>query len=283
MNPLEPIDFLERWRRIVEERRRQTDAAYAHLGRTTSDYWARRAGRYAAFSRENIPDPFLEKVLAHVDGRSTVLDVGAGVGRHAVPLARAVRQVIAIEPSPAMASRLREWAREEGLGNIELIEGSWPEVDAPTCDVVVCAHVLYPVADVEPFVRRLHESARRHCFLWLHEEQMALESLELWERFHGEPRARQPTFRDALLVLWQMGLRPNLEMSRIAQSWSWESMDDAAQNFREHLAIPEDDATEARLREMLAAALEEREGRLCLPRTAYRSAILWWGKEGLGG
>ena len=279
---LEPIDFIERWRRIVEERRRQTDAAYARLGRTTADYWARRAGRFAAFSRETRPDPFLEKVLGYVDGRSTVLDVGAGAGRHSVPLARVVRRVLAVEPSLAMASRLREWAQEEGLGNIEVIEGAWPDVNAPTCDVVICSHVLYPVAEIEPFLRKLHDSARRYCFLWLHGEQIALESLGLWERFHGESRARQPTFRDALPVLWQIGLRPNLEMRVLPESWSWESMEEAAQNFREHLAIPEDEATEARLWQELAAVLVQREGCLCLPKTTYRSAIVWWGNPGRG-
>jgi len=282
MSLLEPIDFIKRWRRIVEERRRQTDAAYTRLGRTTADYWARRARGFAAFSREARPDPFLERVLAYVDGRSTVLDVGAGAGRHSVPLARVVRRVFAVEPSAALASHLREWAQEEGLGNIEVIEGTWPEVNAPTCDVAICAHVLYPLAEIEPFLRRLHDSARRRCFLWLHAEQTALESLGLWERFYGEPRARQPTFRDVMPVLWQMGLRPNLEMSEIPESWSWGSMDEAAQAFREHLAIPEDEATEARLREELAAALVEREGRLYVPKDVYRSAIIWWGDLGRG-
>src|SRR3972149_11747674 len=102
---MQPIDFIDRWRRIVEERRRQTDDAYARLGRTTRDYWARRAGRFAAFSREDHPDPFLDKVLAHVDGQSTVLDVGAGTGRHTVPMARVVRRGFAVERSPALASR----------------------------------------------------------------------------------------------------------------------------------------------------------------------------------
>lgn len=277
---MEPIDFIERWRRIVEERRRQTDETYASLGRNTRDYWARRADRFAAFSREIGADPFLDTVLAHVDARSTVLDVGAGTGRHSVPLARAVKRVIAVEPSLAMASHLREWAQDEGLGNIEIMEGTWLEVDVPACDVVVCSHVLYPLAEVEPFLRKLDASARGYCFLLLHEDQMALETLGLWQRFHGEPRARQPTFRDALPVLWQMGLRPNLEMNAMPQGWSWESMDEAAQAFREHLAIPEDDKTEARLREVLAEALVEREGRLCLPKTTYRSATVWWGKEG---
>jgi SAM-dependent methyltransferase len=280
MTSLEPIDFIERWRRIVEERRRQTDAAYARLGRTTADYWARRAGGFAAFSREAHPDPFLEKVLAHVDGRSTVLDVGAGAGRHSVPLARVVRRVFAVEPSAALASHLREWAHEEGLGNIEVIEGAWPDVDVPTCDVAICSHVLYPLAEIEPFLRKLDDSVQRYCFLWLHDEQTALESLGLWERFYGEPRACQPTFRDVVPVLWQMGLRPNLEMRAVPESWSWGSMDEAARAFREHLPIPEDDATEARLRQELTAALVEREGRLYLPRTTYRSAIVWWGTGG---
>jgi len=282
VTPLEPIDFVERWRRIVEERRRQTDAAYARLARTTTDYWARRARGFAAFSREARPDPFLEKVLAYVDGRSTVLDVGAGAGRHSVPMARVVRRVFAVEPSPAMAAHLREWAQEEGLNNIEVIEGAWPEVNVPICDVAICSHVLYPVADIEPFLRKLDDSARHYCFLWLHDEQIAFESLGLWERFQGEPRARQPTFRDVVPVLWQMGLRANVEMSAIPESWSWGSMDEAAEAFREHLPIPVDEATEARLRRELAAVLVEREGRVYLPKTTYRSAIIWWGNLGRG-
>ena len=289
MNPLPDIDFARRWRRIVEERARQTEAAYARLGRSTGDYWERRASRFAAFSREaRMQDPFLEKVRAHVDAQSTALDVGAGTGRHAVPLARAVRRVVAVEPSKAMASHLRAWAKEEadarrGLRNIRVVAGTWPDVEVPACDVVLCSHVMYPIADIVPFVRKLDEKAKRYVFLWLHQEQMALEALGLWEVFHGEPRARQPTVFDAIPVLWQMGLRPNVEMSVIPQAWSWETLDEAVENVRETLALPEDPDTDARLRDELSRLLVERDpdgrgGRLWHPQSEYRSAIVWWGK-----
>jgi len=34
---------------------------------------------------------------------------------------------------------------------------------------------------------------------------------------------------------------------------------------------------------VLAATLVEREGRLFEPRDVYRSAIVWWGRDELGG
>ena len=52
------------------------------------------------------------------------LDIGAGGGRYALPLALHVREVVAIDPSPAMLSVLREDAAAEGIANIRVIESS---------------------------------------------------------------------------------------------------------------------------------------------------------------
>jgi len=97
--------------------------------------WYRRAaerGDYAARVLEAI-----EPRLRHCE---TLLDVGAGCGALAVPLARRLRAVTALEPSPAMAGELRAWAAETGLGNLTVVEGAWG-VPVEPHDVVVCAHV----------------------------------------------------------------------------------------------------------------------------------------------
>ena len=46
------------------------------------------------------------------------LDVGAGGGRYALPLALAVREVVAIDPSPSMLGALSEDAAADGIENI---------------------------------------------------------------------------------------------------------------------------------------------------------------------
>ena len=54
------------------------------------------------------------------------LDIGAGGGRYALPLALAVREVVAIDPSPSMLAALTEDAAANGIENTRAIEGRWP-------------------------------------------------------------------------------------------------------------------------------------------------------------
>src|SRR5437867_924265 len=94
----------ERWRELVLARRRQMDAAYARLGRTSADFWTRRADRYrVARPIAEAGDIVLRRVakLAGPDG--DVLDVGAGTGRYTLALSPRVGSVTAVEPDPAMA------------------------------------------------------------------------------------------------------------------------------------------------------------------------------------
>ena len=127
-----PIDHIDRWRRIVVARREQHDAVVSAQGRTTDDYWARRAESFHKFVQEIAAagDPFLDCVLRHLQPEDTVLDVGAGTGRHAIPLARHARQVTALDPSPAMLRFLREDVAAQGLTNVEVVEDGWPEAAA---------------------------------------------------------------------------------------------------------------------------------------------------------
>ena len=65
--------------------------------------------------------------LARAD--DTWLDIGAGGGRYALPLARSVREVVAVDPSAAMLEVLRDGMREHGIANVRVVEGRWPAVE----------------------------------------------------------------------------------------------------------------------------------------------------------
>ena len=278
---IEPIDYIERWRRIVVARREQHDAVCSAQGRDTSDYWTRRAEGFRKFVQEGaaMAEPYLECVLRHVRPEDTVLDVGAGTGRHAVPLAAHARRVLAVDPSAAMLGFLREDVASKGLANVDIVEGAWPEAAGrvPEVDVVTCAHVLYPIEDVEPFLRALDRRARRVCFLNLMVRQPWFDQLELWEAVHGEPRLPQPTYIDAVNVLHQLGCYANVEVAWIEQRRGFESLDDAFERFAESVAVADDPDQRRRLREALAARLEPVEGRgVMSPVRHYPLATVWW-------
>ena len=155
--PVQPIDYVQRWRELILARREQHDAACAAQGRTTDDYWARRAEGFRKFVQEagKQADPFIDCILKELQPGDSVLAVGAGTGRHTVVLARHAKHVTALDPSVSMLNFLREDIDSQGLDNVDVIEGSWPEAaaNAPRVDVMISAHVLYPIEDVVSFLK----------------------------------------------------------------------------------------------------------------------------------
>ncbi len=280
MSDLE-IDYVERWRQIVAARRQQHDAACMAQGRTTDDYWARRAAGYRKFvqGESGGGDPLLPCLLRHLQPEDTVLDVGAGTGRHTLPLAHHAQRVIAIDPSPTMLGFLREDAAAQQLSNIEVIEGAWPDAaaQAPSAEIVLSAHVLYPIEDIVPFLRALDERAGRLCFLHLMVQQPWFDQLGLWEAVHGEPRRPQPTYIDVVNVLHQLGCYANVEVAWVETARTFDGLEDAIERFSDTVAAGDDPARMQGLREALTKRLEPIEdGRLAFRLHHYPLATVWW-------
>lgn len=272
-------DAVRRWQELVERRRRQIEAASAAAGLSREDYWAGRAAEYARSIREiDKDDPFVGLVLQHVTPDATVLDVGAGTGRHAVRLAPVVRRVMAIDPSAAMLSYLRDEAQRLGLGNIEIVEGAWPEVDAPPADVAICSHVLYPILDIFPFLQKLDASAT-WCFVYLRVDPLVTD-LGLWAEFHGEPLVDQPTHADALAVLHELGIAPNVRVFRREARRSFASWEEAVEQTLRSVCVPDTPETRDRIARLLRERLhEEADGMIRTPPRPIRTAVLWWGPD----
>ena len=75
-------------------------------------------------------DPLLAALLALVRPGDTWLDVGAGAGRFALPLARALDpsggSVVALDVSPSMLEALEEIAEDYAIENVRTVESRWP-------------------------------------------------------------------------------------------------------------------------------------------------------------
>jgi SAM-dependent methyltransferase len=274
-----PIDYAGRWREIVEERRRYIDALYARLGRTTANYWASRAQSFRPSARrDHGPDHFLSRVLQDVTGDSTVLDVGAGGGRYAVPLTRRAGRVIAVEPSPHMVQALRQEAEETGIKNLEIVESAWESAAVGPADVVICSHVVYPLPDIVPFLRKLDQHTRGTCFLYLNCGQPVWELPELWRRFHEEPVRPQPTYIDAYNLLHQMGIFANVEIVPLARRGLTPGLtfERAVEQFRERLVLDDSLETTGRLEAALRDTLVETDDGWQTPPRNAQAAIIWW-------
>ena len=181
---------VERWHALIDARAHQMDAAYARLGRTSADFWDRRARGFHRATKDTIArDPFFLRLRNEVTPQTSVLDVGAGTGRFTVALAPQAQHIIAVEPSAVMLDYLRRDAREQGLTNISYVQTTWQ--DAPDdlhADIVICSHVLYPIRDIVPFLAKLQAALRRTCYIYLRATPMDALTAHLWRHFHGDER-----------------------------------------------------------------------------------------------
>lgn len=276
---LEAIDYAERWRRIVERRRVYMDRLYARVGRDTSNYWATRSEYFRpSLRRQDGPDPFLDRVLAHVTPATTVLDVGAGGGRYAIPIAAHAREVVAVEPAAPMVRVLREEAEAAGVTNLRVVQSAWEEAAVAPAEVTICSHVIYPIADVVPFLRKLDAMTRGICFLFLNAGQPPWELADLWLRFHDEPMRPQPTYIDAYNLLHQLGILADVEIvSFQRQSYlGGATFEAAVERLRDTLILDDGPTTTRRLHEVLREVLVQTPQGWQLPPRPVRVAIISW-------
>jgi SAM-dependent methyltransferase len=154
-------DWAALWRELVLGP--NGDGCREGARRDSEDVWRRKSRSLDAHAKRKAagPDPLRDFVLSRVQGESSVPDIGAGTGKWVLPLAPRVRQITALDSSPSMLAVLRENLGAEGVGNVRLIHGSWPEIEVEPHDITICSHAVYGVPELVPFIRRMVEVTRR--------------------------------------------------------------------------------------------------------------------------
>ncbi|NLZ18393.1 MAG: class I SAM-dependent methyltransferase [Desulfobulbaceae bacterium] len=119
--------------------------------------WDERA---ASFAERGTHSTFERQCLELLAPQAewTVLDVGAGPGTLAVPLAAQVRHVTCMDFSAAMLAKARQRAEEEGRVNLSTVHASWSDdweaLGIAPHDVIIAARSL-SVRDIMAALRRL--------------------------------------------------------------------------------------------------------------------------------
>jgi SAM-dependent methyltransferase len=258
---------IERWQHMLDARAQQMDAAYARLGRTSADFWDRRARGFHRSTKETAQsDPFFRRVRAAVTPQTTVLDVGAGTGRFSLALAALSQHVTAVEPNASMLDFLRSDAQEQGFSNISYVQATWQDAPADLhADIVICSHVLYPIRDIEPFLAKLRAATGRACYIYHRATSIDALTAPIWQHFHGDERQYPPAYIHVLDVLYEMGIYADVEIVKLPPALRYPSLDVAVSELQEQLILPEDEQTRQELRSLLAGWLIERDDLLVPP------------------
>ncbi len=232
------------------------------------DFYAPVTARFLADPRRT-DDPVLEVLRSLVRPADTWLDVGAGAGRFALPIALLAHEVVALDSSAGMLAVLREQAARAGIGNIRTIEARWPIVPgsdavAPTADVSLIASVGHDVERIGDFLDTVESVAQRLCVAVMSQRQPASFAERFWPPLHGEARIALPALPELLELLRARGRAPELLATVEQPPRDYPDEDALAEFVRLQLWVAPGGPKDRRLRELIRAELAERDGRVSL-------------------
>lgn len=252
------VDFAALYRRQARASSFQT--------RSAAD-WDRRA---APRSRHEKGSDYARKFMARLDLKDvdTVLDIGCGSGNLALPLARRVRRVHALDFSPEMLRLLRAQARAEGVRNITTHRRAWADdwSGIPRADLAICSRAM-AVADLQAALAKMTAHARKRCYLTLHAGHSFL-SADVY-RVLRRPVIPRPNYIYAVNILYQMGYHARVDFLHTTGGLAYDSVGEFIDGIRWRLGClsrPE----EKRLRAYFLALPRGADGR-----TVYRHDFEW--------
>jgi len=273
--PLRPsqTELLSAWRARVRADRKQVERA--REVEDPADFYAPVTGRFRMDPRRT-DDATVNALLALAEPSDVWLDVGSGAGRYALPLALAVRELVAIDPSPAMLAALTEDAAAAGIGNVHTVEARWPmHSDPPTGDIALMAHVGYDIEAIGPFLDALEAAAARRCVAVLGESAMTTVATLFWKEIHDEPRVRLPALPELLDLLAARGRSPQVRyVERVPPTFA--SLDEAIEMARRQLWLRRSSSKDFKMRHLVADTVTESDGHFAFEWSPSKIGIVSW-------
>ncbi|MDE2781032.1 MAG: class I SAM-dependent methyltransferase [Chloroflexota bacterium] len=272
------MSAIQTWNEMVRLEHEQSDRI---RGQRPTDSWATAAQNFKQ-DPFRTDDAVVEALRSRLVSGETLLDVGAGGGRLALPLALTCSAVAAVEPSPSMCAVFRETADEYDIGNASIIESDWPSTAVEPADVVLCCNVLYVISDIGAFVRNLDSHARRLVLVILMRTPPRSQVQHIWEAVHGEPRLSMPTVPQFLPVLDELGIRPEIAALPDRPPHEFASREAAIAGIAPQLYVEPGTEEMQRLEQFLDRSLQEQDGVWRLEGAQpVRNCIVSWSPVGL--
>lgn len=197
---LEPIDFAKMYR----NHKRATN----FKGKTSSD-WDEKSKDMAA---STIDSPYVNDFISrmNITGDEVILDIGCGPGALSIPLAKRVKEVIAIDFSTQMLAELEAYAAREGVTNIRTFHLSWEDDWSilPPVNIAVASRSM-EVSDVEYALLKMSSSAHRKCYL-TYKVGGSFVDMEILN-YIGKKIITKPDYWYLPILLYQNGYLPTID------------------------------------------------------------------------
>lgn len=189
--------------------------------------FAERTGKQKATQRRDKTIRLLvDKKILTPDTR--VLDIGAGPGSWALPMARHCAHVTALEPARGMTNIIAARIKAEGVNNITIDQRTWQEVNLGESNFEGAFDLVFasmtPGIDGPDTLKKMIGASRGFCYMsGFSGPGMHQQFASLWEKFFGAPMPEKT--HDIIYpfnLLYAMGFRPDLTFSWWNREINWD-------------------------------------------------------------
>lgn len=255
-------------------------------GPMQAGFWDKRAGEFARDRVAEREDKRLKGVLDLIGTTgldlkgAEVLDIGAGTGSLAIPLARSGANVTALDFSQEMLKKMEQRAKDENIPTLRTLFKSWDEIDLDAegfrkkFDLVIAS--MTPAVRCPETFRLMLEASKGVCYYsgWVNRKWDPA-YYELYRMlFNEEYREGSHGFYLPFMYLYMNGYRPTVTIHQniMRGTETVEEMVDTVSGF--FSATKDiDDSMKARMREYFQE--KAKDGKYCSETTATTGMMVW--------
>ncbi|MDC0034980.1 class I SAM-dependent methyltransferase [Chloroflexi bacterium] len=232
---IESQSAIARWHNQVQRHHAQSIAAQQNFD-PNQDFWEGMAQNFKddPFRKG---DPVIDRLEQEFAECETLVDIGGGAGRLALPLSLSRAAVTVVDSSKSMLAELKYSCEEAKIENVEPVFGLWEDAVIEIHEGALCSHVTYGIENIEKFLENVNQYASKRVVIiaFMKSPQAHLENL--WKEVHDEERVHLPGVPELMDVLWQLDIAPELSIIEHLGPHTYGSEQDAITDLRRRLYV----------------------------------------------
>ena len=268
-------DAVDRWHSQVRRHHSQSIAAQQNFD-PNQDFWEGMAQNFKddPFRKG---DPVIDMLEQEFAECRTLVDIGGGAGRLALPLSLSREAVTVVDSSKSMLAELQDSCEEAKIENVSSVFGLWEDAVIDIHEGALCSHVTYGIESIGKFLENVNQYASKRVVIiaFMKSPQAHLESL--WREVHEEERVHLPGVPELMDVLWQLGIAPELNIIEHLGPHIYGSEKDAISDLRRRLYVNQGTRKDEILTRVLKSDLKPTEQGMELANSDGRiSCLISW-------